>query len=175
MLIAIQVDVSAPVPGVEAYMPEVKYGNLKDPAKREAKALEASEKFQEAIPSDGFLSLAAGFRVLTDYDPLVKVDSKDTLLAALDVLGALPAPATIVGIHPTTHLSMIRNRIIRDGLDLPAVFGYRSEVVNPWRLMTMGSVVECDTDQRQAHYAAEIGLSKDLLEASLELAKRLQI
>ena len=155
LAIALHVTTDGAFSGAEAFFPEPKLGNLKDPAKIAEKTKEHYDKcadeagdnplLADIVSAKFVLAEAGNTSATTDFKYVLEQElfSADgpilVQLSKMDkAMAKLHGANVIVGVHPTTHLRMLRNQLLRmdhyspaPEIFTPHCLDYK--VINPWR------------------------------------------
>lgn len=123
------------VPDADRFMPPAKLGNLKDPDKIRDKEQEHEIRWRESLVGDPLLSTPTRVEwfTLADMQDTQGVGTVAEFIQACDEAFATAKPQAILGPHPTTHMRLVQNAVLRASLGLreTAVF---TRVLSPGRV-----------------------------------------
>jgi len=164
------------VPDVERFMPDAKLGNVKDPSKIEQKKREHEARWRESLPGDPLLSVPTKieWRAITQAGEEGGVGAVKTFMEACDKVFASYSPQVVLGPHPTTHMRLVQNAVLRSRQSsLQEAFTRRVSPgvvtrINIWKDVCPDNRGDC-SDIRQVLDFCDAQLTD--VDATLELAK----
>lgn len=166
------------VSDADRFMPEPKLGNLKDPDKIEQKKREHEARWRESLVGDPLLSvpLSVGW-IAISQDGVRQAGDTSVLsfIKTCDKTFSVCPPQAILGPHPTTHMRLVQNAILRGEVGIEATDIFTRVLspavvprVNIWRDVCPDSRGDCGEVRRVLDLPGDASSDVD---ATLEMAK----